>query len=162
MTSESIDANAYTTVFMLTQSMRRDVYPAVDPAQTQNLKPAPKSPWLSLGVSPKAQRIALVGRDLEGLYSTAVKLETSFEMPTTAADVTSQRDIDAFYKNSIVEFGSVEAESGRSMVAEAFLPFSKDKAALAGGLTVYLSTPKADFLKGGYIDTNRDIVELEA
>lgn len=57
--------------------------------------------------------------------------------------------------------GMVEAENGRGIVIEAFLPFSKDKQALTGGLTVYLSTPRAAFLNGGYIHANWDVVELE-
>lgn len=57
--------------------------------------------------------------------------------------------------------GMVEAEGGRGMVVEPFLPFSKDKAALTGGLSVYLTTPKADFLKGGYLHANWDVEELE-
>lgn len=57
--------------------------------------------------------------------------------------------------------GMVIAEDGRGMVIEHFKPFTKDTAALTGGLTLYLSTPKADFLKGGYIHSNWDVVELE-
>lgn len=57
--------------------------------------------------------------------------------------------------------GMVEAEKGRGIVIEAFLPFSSDKQALTGGLTVYLSTPRAAFLNGGYIHANWDVVELE-
>lgn len=57
--------------------------------------------------------------------------------------------------------GMVEAEGGRGMVVPSFLAFSKDKAALTGGLAVYLCTPKADFLKGGYVHSNWDVDELE-
>lgn len=57
--------------------------------------------------------------------------------------------------------GMVEAENGRGMVAEPFLPFSKDKAALTGGLSVYLTTPQADFLRGGYLHANWDVEELD-
>jgi NAD(P)-dependent dehydrogenase (short-subunit alcohol dehydrogenase family) len=57
--------------------------------------------------------------------------------------------------------GMFVAENGRGMVVEAFAPFTKDTAALTGGLIVYLSTPEADFLKGGYIHANWDVEELE-
>ncbi|KAI1152752.1 hypothetical protein F4825DRAFT_450173 [Nemania diffusa] len=57
--------------------------------------------------------------------------------------------------------GMVVAENGRGMVVEPFKPFTKDKAALFGGLTVYLATPKADFLKGTYLHANWDVTELE-
>lgn len=58
--------------------------------------------------------------------------------------------------------GMVEAENGRGMVVEALLPFSKDKAGLTGALAVYLTTTKADFLRGGYIHANWDVEELES
>lgn len=58
--------------------------------------------------------------------------------------------------------GMVEVENGRGMVVEALLPFSKDKAVLTGSLTVYLTTVKADFLRGGYIHANWDVEELAA
>ena len=57
--------------------------------------------------------------------------------------------------------GLVEAENGRGVVIDAFTPFAKDKAALTGGLTLWLATSKADFLKGGYIHSNWDVTELE-
>ncbi|KAI1495695.1 hypothetical protein F5X99DRAFT_402726 [Biscogniauxia marginata] len=57
--------------------------------------------------------------------------------------------------------GMVIAENGRGMIIEPFKPFTKDTAALTGGLTLYLATPKADFLKGGYIHANWDVNELE-
>ncbi|RWA09244.1 hypothetical protein EKO27_g5870 [Xylaria grammica] len=57
--------------------------------------------------------------------------------------------------------GMVIAEDGRGMVVEPFKPFTKDTAALFGGLSVYLSTPNADFLKGTYLHANWDVTELE-
>ncbi|TGJ85738.1 hypothetical protein E0Z10_g3037 [Xylaria hypoxylon] len=57
--------------------------------------------------------------------------------------------------------GMVIAENGRGMVVEPFKPFTKDSAALFGGLSVYLSTPKADFLKGTYLHANWDVTEME-
>ncbi|KAI0191876.1 hypothetical protein F4808DRAFT_443537 [Astrocystis sublimbata] len=57
--------------------------------------------------------------------------------------------------------GMVIAENGRGMVVEPFKPFTKDTPALFGGLTVYLSTAKADFLKGTYLHANWDVTELE-
>ncbi|RYP18851.1 hypothetical protein DL767_009753 [Monosporascus sp. MG133] len=260
-TSESVDANAYTTPFMLTQSMRRDVYPVVDPPTNPELETSSEVALAKSWSVAKAQGTVLVGRKLESLHSTAVELETSFKVVSIAADVTSQTDVDAVCKKAVDEFGRVdilvnahrgmnvgsigaidlskwwmnfevntrdvydmcrgfvspkdgsgtiidemslaacfvaagmssysasklavikfdetltveqpalqvfsihpgmvEAENGRGMVVEAFLPFSKDKAALAGSLTVYLATPRADFLKGEYIHVNWDVVELE-
>ncbi|KAH7305497.1 hypothetical protein B0I35DRAFT_483853 [Stachybotrys elegans] len=57
--------------------------------------------------------------------------------------------------------GMVKAENGRSMVTESLMPFAKDKPALTRGLSVYLPTPKTDFFKGGYLDANWDVEELE-
>lgn len=57
--------------------------------------------------------------------------------------------------------GIVEAANGRGWVDESLLPFSKDKAALAGGLAVYLTHDRADFLRGGYIHANWDVEEME-
>ncbi|KAI4598851.1 hypothetical protein KJ359_002744 [Pestalotiopsis sp. 9143b] len=58
--------------------------------------------------------------------------------------------------------GLVVAEGGRGSVVEAFAPFTRDKSALTGGLTLYLDTPRADFLRGGYIHANWDVSEMEA
>jgi NAD(P)-dependent dehydrogenase (short-subunit alcohol dehydrogenase family) len=49
--------------------------------------------------------------------------------------------------------GVVEA-TDRGMVVDAFTPFAKDKQSLTGGVSLWLSTPKADFLKGGFLTVN--------
>lgn len=38
-----------------------------------------------------------------------------------------------------------------AMTAEAFLPFARDDPILAGGMTLFLGTPRADWLKGGVV-----------
>lgn len=38
MSSESFDVNAYTSPFMLTKSLQRDVYPAVDITKNSDLR----------------------------------------------------------------------------------------------------------------------------
>ena len=48
------------------------------------------------------------------------------------------------------------------MVVDAFTPFAKDKQSLTGGVSLWLDTPKADFLRGGFLSVNWDVVELEA
>ena len=50
--------------------------------------------------------------------------------------------------------GIVRANEGRGMVLPAFTPFAKDSAMLTGALTTYLCTPKADFLRGGFVSVN--------
>lgn len=57
--------------------------------------------------------------------------------------------------------GVVAAENGRRVVLDDYKPFALDTAALTAGLTLWLETPKADFLKGGYIGSNWDVNELE-
>ncbi|KAJ3563660.1 hypothetical protein NPX13_g8119 [Xylaria arbuscula] len=57
--------------------------------------------------------------------------------------------------------GMVIAENGRGMVVEPFKTFTRDSAALFGGLSTYLATPRADFLRGTYIHANWDVAELE-
>ncbi|MDI1485926.1 MAG: hypothetical protein OHK93_004115 [Ramalina farinacea] len=56
--------------------------------------------------------------------------------------------------------GIVAAEDGRGMVIDAFTPFAKDTQALTGGLTLWLDTAAADFLKGGFVSANWDVEEL--
>lgn len=56
--------------------------------------------------------------------------------------------------------GIVEAEAGRGMVVEPLTPFAKDKAALTGGVTLFLQTPAAEFLRGGFYSVNWDVDEL--
>lgn len=57
--------------------------------------------------------------------------------------------------------GLVKAENGRGVVIDAYTPYAIDTAALTAGLTLWLDTAKADFLKGGYIHSNWDVNELE-
>ena len=56
--------------------------------------------------------------------------------------------------------GIVEVENGRGMVANSFTPFAKDKAALTGGATLFLQTPAAEFMRGGFYSVNWDIDEM--
>ena len=50
--------------------------------------------------------------------------------------------------------GIVAASEGRGMVNEAFTPFAKDPTILTGALTTYLTTPRADYARGGFISVN--------
>lgn len=56
----------------------------------------------------------------------------------------------------------VEAEEGRGMVVPPLTPFAKDKGLLFGGVSLFLSKPEADFLRGGFFSVNWDIEEVEA
>ena len=49
--------------------------------------------------------------------------------------------------------GIVEA-ADRGMIVDAFTPFAKDKQALTGGVSLWLSKPKAHFLNGGFLSVN--------
>ena len=40
------------------------------------------------------------------------------------------------------------------MVLDAFAPFAKDTQRLTGGVSLWLDTPKADFLRGGFLSVN--------
>lgn len=55
----------------------------------------------------------------------------------------------------------VEAEGGRGMVVPPLTPFAKDKGLLFGGVSLYLTKPEADFLRGGFVSVNWDLKELE-
>ena len=43
----------------------------------------------------------------------------------------------------------------------AFVPFAKDEPELIGAFLVWLSTPRADAVRGGYVSVNWDVEELE-
>lgn len=47
-----------------------------------------------------------------------------------------------------------QTDSKRGMVVDAFAPFAHDKGIQAGGLTLYLATPKADYLRGSFVSVN--------
>lgn len=47
------------------------------------------------------------------------------------------------------------------MVIDAFAHFAKDKSSLTGGLAAWLATPRANFLRGGYVHANWDVEEPE-
>jgi hypothetical protein len=51
------------------------------------------------------------------------------------------------------------AETG--MVSDFWRPFSQDHVDLTGMLALYLSQPRADFLKGSIVSVNWDVEELE-
>ncbi|KAI3401096.1 hypothetical protein diail_241 [Diaporthe ilicicola] len=275
MASEGlIDADAYTAPFMLTKSMHRDVYPAIEPARNPDVRAEGKvaivtgatgglgsaiaRSFLAAGV----KGVVLVGRDLEKLRSAMNDLDAGSRVLPIAADSLVQDEADGIFSQAREHFGRVdvlvnaagtmgvgpigilsssdwwqnfeanvhgvynlcdgfikatggqgtivnlvslgasflmpgmsgysasqlakiklgefldleqpklrvfsihpgmvEAEKGRGMVVEPLLPFSKDKAGLTGALAVYLTTDRADFLKGGYIHANWDVEELEA
>lgn len=41
-----------------------------------------------------------------------------------------------------------------AMTAEAFLPFARDDPVLSGGMTLFLSTPRAEWLRGSVVSVN--------
>lgn len=47
-----------------------------------------------------------------------------------------------------------QTDSKRGMVVDAFTPFAHDKGIQTGGVTLYLATPKADYLRGSFISVN--------
>ncbi|KAF2145313.1 uncharacterized protein K452DRAFT_294972 [Aplosporella prunicola CBS 121167] len=59
-----------------------------------------------------------------------------------------------------VHLGIVEAENSRGTVIDMFTPFAKDKALATGGISLFLSTPKADHLTGLFLSVNWDIEEV--
>jgi len=48
------------------------------------------------------------------------------------------------------------------VMLEAFAAMTIDPPELSGGLSLYLSTPRADFLRGKYVTVNWDVEEMEA
>ena len=57
--------------------------------------------------------------------------------------------------------GIVDA-ADRGMVVDALTPFAKDTQALTGGMSLWLATPEADFLAGGFLTVNWDVDEMKA
>ena len=55
----------------------------------------------------------------------------------------------------------IVAATDRGMVVDAFTPFAKDTQTLTGGVSLWLDTPKADFLKGGFLSANWDVNEMK-
>ncbi|KAI4942641.1 hypothetical protein J4E91_009810 [Alternaria rosae] len=53
-------------------------------------------------------------------------------------------------------------ESKRGMVVDQLTPFAHDKGIQTGGLSLYLTQPKADYLKGSFVSVNWDVNEMEA
>ena len=47
-----------------------------------------------------------------------------------------------------------QTETKRGMVVDSLTPFALDKGLQAGGVTLYLSTPQADYLRGGFLSVN--------
>lgn len=45
-------------------------------------------------------------------------------------------------------------KSKRGMVVDAFTPFAKDPGMLTGAVSLYLATPKAEYLRGGFTSVN--------
>ncbi|KAI1161008.1 NAD(P)-binding protein [Nemania serpens] len=268
-----MDADAYTKPFMLTKSMKRDVYDAIDPAKYTELQAngkvvlitgggggigfATAKAWDNAG----AKGIVLLGRTKSVLDKAAEDLKAKTKVLVVKADISELSDVEAAFKQAIAEFGRVdvivntssvdspgpiggiapaewwkafevnvkgafnichtfiavsggkgtiinlvtlsasllfpgtsayatsklaliklgecldaehpelrvfsvhpgvvEQQNGRGVLIDAFKPFAKDTPALTACLTLWLSTPKADFLKGGYIHSNWDVDELE-
>lgn len=99
-----------------------------------------------------------------GTIINIISLGASFVMPGISSYSTSKlaviklgEYVDAEYPEIrvfSVHPGIVAASEGRGMVTPAFTPFAKDPTILTGALTTYLSTPRADFLRGGFISVN--------
>jgi hypothetical protein len=45
-------------------------------------------------------------------------------------------------------------ETGRGIAVDALAPFALDKGVQAGGLSLYLAQPKADYLRGSFVSVN--------
>ncbi|KAK0636626.1 hypothetical protein B0T17DRAFT_613333 [Bombardia bombarda] len=274
MASNTVDADAYTAPFMLTKSMKRDVYFDVDPTKNHELQADGKvvliigatggigfaiaKAWSTAG----AKGIILVGRTEETLQKAVQDLDSkTSKVLAIKADISSSTEVDDLFKKATAEFshidvvinasasaavgaigtvdpaawwsgfetnvkgfynvvhafintngakgtivnlvslmasmlvpgmsgnivsklaliklaesidvehpdlrvfsvhpGLVEPEGGRGVILDAFKGFAKDKAALTAGLTLWLATPRADFLKGGYLHSNWHVEELE-
>ncbi|KAI0553979.1 NAD(P)-binding protein [Xylaria curta] len=54
--------------------------------------------------------------------------------------------------------GIVQSE----MTVDALKPYAKDTAGLSGSWTLFLSTPRAEWMRGGIVSVNWDIEEMEA
>ncbi|KAJ4324424.1 hypothetical protein N0V94_001322 [Neodidymelliopsis sp. IMI 364377] len=52
-------------------------------------------------------------------------------------------------------------ETNRGAVVDALTPFAQDRGIQAGGLSLYLAQPKADYLRGGFISVNWDVEEMQ-
>ncbi|KAK8044170.1 hypothetical protein PG993_004194 [Apiospora rasikravindrae] len=48
------------------------------------------------------------------------------------------------------------------MTVAALKPYAKDSAGLSGGWTLFLATPRAEWMRGGIVSVNWDIEEMEA
>lgn len=46
------------------------------------------------------------------------------------------------------------SESKRGMVVDALTPFALDRGIQTGGLSLYLASEKAEFLRGGFVSVN--------
>ena len=53
------------------------------------------------------------------------------------------------------------APHNRGRVFKEYEPYAKDTHALTGGVLLWLDTPKADFLRGGFVSVNWDVNEME-
>ncbi len=100
----------------------------------------------------------------QGTIINIISLGASFVMPGISSYSTNKlaviklgEYVDAEYPEIrvfSVHPGIVAANEGRGMFTPAFMPFAKDPTILTGALTTYLTTPRADFLKGGFISVN--------
>jgi len=69
--------------------------------------------------------------------------------------------VDAEYPNLRV-FTTMPGIVATDMPSEAFLPYALDHVDLTGMLSLYLTQPRADYLRGSLVSVNWDIEELEA
>ncbi|TIA09542.1 NAD(P)-binding protein [Aureobasidium pullulans] len=262
-----MDANAYTTPFQFTKSLRRDVYPAIDP-QNPDLNAAGKVVLITGagggigGETARAWAIAgaegIILEPAEAIFS----INKDVKLLIVTADLTSEADVEELFSQAKTTFGKVDVvvntagtmtggpigdmtpqqwwtdfevnvkgtytlthyylktfgsagtlinlvslgasmtapgissystsklaviklseyldaekpdlriftlhpgivaatESKRGMVVDAFTPFAKDPGMLTGAVSLYLATPKAEYLRGGFMSVNWDVEEME-
>ncbi|KAI9656615.1 MAG: hypothetical protein M1821_004822 [Bathelium mastoideum] len=119
MASRTPDPNMFTTPFQLTQSMHRDVYPPVDPNNTDVKAAGAGKVILITGASgglgykvaqvwanARAAGIVLVGRNAEKLEEVADSLKVSTMV--CPGNVASALEVEAIYEDAVEKFGRVD------------------------------------------------------
>ncbi|KAK8060540.1 hypothetical protein PG996_010470 [Apiospora saccharicola] len=119
--TEGPDPHAFTAPFMLTKTMRREIYPAVDPSTNTSLSAKGKvvivtgasggigfaiaRAWALAG----AKAVVLVGRRLEALEKAAKDLETTAATLLLTGDISALQDAEAIVKQAAAKFGRIDA-----------------------------------------------------
>ncbi|KZM25066.1 oxidoreductase [Ascochyta rabiei] len=138
-----MDSNAFTTPFQLTKTMKREIYPAIDPNN-----PELSATGKTVLITGATGGIVLVGRKKELLDepASAVKaISPSTQVLALIADLTSDSDVEGLFKHAIDSLVAIDVLDYELNVKASYTVAHYYLKSSPGGSIIFLGTLGAPF-----------------